>query len=171
MTVYRTRELPVAPARGHLVVARAVVAATQRRLLRSRGADGRHEGLLLWIGRIVGNDTIVVSSVAPTSKHTWGSVNVDEIAVGAAARAARSRRLGVVAQVHSHPGDDVRHSDGDDDLVLLPFEGMFSLVIANYGMAAIASGPGVGVHQFQDGRWTWIDPVRDALHIVEEEIG
>lgn len=170
MTVFRMRDLPVARARGHLVVARAVVEATQRRLCRSRGNDGPHEGLVFWVGRTVESDTIVVSCVIPPTTHTWGSVHVDERGVGAAARAARVRRLGIVAQVHSHPSCDVRHSDGDDDLVLLPFEGMFSLVVAHYGATPMSSGPGLGVHQFQDGRWTWVDPLGDALHIVEEEI-
>jgi len=34
--------------------------------------------------------------------------------------------MGILCQVHSHPGSDTRHSDGDDELVLLPFEGMLS---------------------------------------------
>jgi len=55
-------------------------------------------------------------------------------------RAARRLGLAVMAQVHSHPGADTRHSDGDDELIVLPREGMFSLVIGRYG----ASGDVVG---------------------------
>jgi len=64
--------------------------------------------------------------------------------------------LGVVAQVHSHPGDDTRHSQGDDELVLMPFEGMFSLVVGRYGAGGITLEAGVGLHQFQDGRWVQV---------------
>jgi proteasome lid subunit RPN8/RPN11 len=72
--------------------------------------------------------------------------------IGRTQRAARASKLGVLCQVHSHPGNDARHSDGDDELVLLPFEGMLSIVVPRFGlfMRSIAD---VCVHQFQDGRW------------------
>ena len=170
MTVYRMRDLPRGPSRGHLVVAAPVVDATVKLLRRFRGADGSHEGIVFWAGRTVGADTLVLAAVAPRAKHTWGSVHADERAVGGASRAARAKCLGIVAQVHSHPGDDVRHSDGDDDLVLMPFDGMFSLVVANYGNARMEQGAGLGLHQFQDGRWVWIEPVQDAFVVAETEI-
>lgn len=170
MTVYRKKELPRGPARGHLIVARSVLERTLGQLRRFSGSDGRHEGIVFWAGRTVTADTLVLAAITPEAKHTWASVAADERAVGSAARAARARRLGIVAQVHSHPGDDVRHSDGDDDLVLMPFEGMFSLVVANYGEGRIEAGSGLGVHQFQDGRWTWIETAQDAVVLVDEEI-
>jgi proteasome lid subunit RPN8/RPN11 len=76
--------------------------------------------------------------------------------MGAAADTARSFGLGIVAQVHSHPGSDTRHSDGDDRLVFMPFEGMFSLVVGQYGDGDIDPRGGAGLHQFQDGRWVRI---------------
>ena len=73
-------------------------------------------------------------------------------AVGDAARAARHNGLGILCQVHSHPGDDARHSDGDDELVLLPFEGMLSIVVLNFGLQF--DGLDIAcIHQFQSGRW------------------
>jgi proteasome lid subunit RPN8/RPN11 len=69
---------------------------------------------------------------------------------------ARSKRLVLLAQVHSHPGDDTRHSDADDNLVLMAREAMFSVVVARYGDHGISSVDGVGIHQFQDGRWVQI---------------
>ena len=61
----------------------------------------------------------------------------EENATGNASRAARALGLSVVAQVHTHPGRDTRHSDGDDDLVLMPYEGMFSLVVGEYGHGSL----------------------------------
>jgi proteasome lid subunit RPN8/RPN11 len=75
-------------------------------------------------------------------------------------------RLSIVAQVHSHPGSDTRHSDGDDDLVLMPFPGMFSLVVASYGAGSLLPGQGAGLHQFQDGRWVLIRRSPRALIVV-----
>jgi proteasome lid subunit RPN8/RPN11 len=88
---------------------------------------------------------------------------MNERQVAAAARTARAIGLGIVAQVHSHPGADVRHSDGDDDLVLMPFEGMFSIVISGYGEGSLAAA---GVHQFQDGRWCQLTDPEATLVMI-----
>ena len=75
-----------------------------------------------------------------------------------------------MAQVHSHPGGDTRHSDGDDDLVLMPFEGMFSLVVADYGRGSLLPESGAGLHQYQDGRWVAIDQMEQALVAIPSEL-
>jgi proteasome lid subunit RPN8/RPN11 len=97
-------------------------------------------------------------------------VRADAAATGAAARAARALRLGVVAQVHSHPGSDTRHSDGDDDLILMPYEGMFSLVVANYGNGSLLPQEGAGLHQLQNGHWIHTDPTEPALLVIPPEV-
>jgi proteasome lid subunit RPN8/RPN11 len=164
--VHRLRPLPRAPSRGRLIVVEAVVPQTAAGLQAFRGPDGSHEGIVLWAGHRLKDATAVCSCVVPDAEHTWGSVRIDYSAVGDAARAARAGGLAIVAQVHSHPGTDTRHSDGDDDMVLLPFEGMFSLVVASYGTGSILPWEGAGLHQFQDGRWVHIENPADALVIV-----
>lgn len=163
--VLRQTPLPKLPARGQLIVPAAVVNATATALRASRGDDGRHEAIVLWAGRTAADTTLVVAAVVPDSDHGWGHVLMDERQVSAAARAARRYGLGIVAQVHSHPGNDVRHSDGDDHLVLMPFENMFSLVVGNYGDAPVERA---GLHQFQDSRWCLVTNPTDALVVVPE---
>jgi proteasome lid subunit RPN8/RPN11 len=109
---------------------------------------------------------LVAAAVAVAVEHGRGFVHVAEMAVGTAARAARAHGLAVVAQVHSHPEDDTRHSDGDDQLVLMPHEGMFSLVVSRYGDGALHPAQGAGLHQFQDGRWVLIDPVDTSFLVI-----
>lgn len=152
---YRLRPLPSGPARGRLIVSQTVVNDTMLALRSFRGADGPHEGIAFWGGRSVGTDAVITIAVVPQAQHTWGSVRVGERAVAAAARALRPFGAGLLAQVHSHPGGGTHHSDGDDDLVLMPFEGMFSLVVAHYATERFEPSA-VGVHQYQDGRWTLI---------------
>jgi hypothetical protein len=166
VSVHRKTILPRAEARGNLVVAEPILASTSAALRQFSGQDGRHEGLVLWLGRWLGHDTCVIGCHVPESDHGWGSVFLDEAAVGHAGRVARRLRLGVVAQVHSHPGSDTRHSEGDDQLILLPRPGMFSLVVANYGDGAMRPENGAGLHQYQDGRWVQIDPVNGVLITV-----
>jgi proteasome lid subunit RPN8/RPN11 len=166
MSVYRRTTLPVSLAIGRLIVAEQCLIPTLSRLKSSQGSDGAsHEGLVFWLGRTVGTSTLVLSVGAPKLETTTGSVSANEEVVGQIARSARSHMLGVVAQVHSHPGFDTRHSDGDDKLVFMPFHGMFSLVVADYGNGGLTLEDGVGLHQYQRNRWVQIkDP--SAIIIV-----
>lgn len=160
MSVYRRTPLPIAPAMGRLIVAEQCLNPTLSILKSSHGRGGAfHEGLAFWLGRTVGTSTLVLSVGAPELESTPGSVRANEDQVGHIARSARSHMLGVVAQVHSHPGFDTRHSDGDDKLVFMPFHGMFSLVVADYGNGGLRLEDGVGLHQFQGDHWVQIkDP-------------
>lgn len=128
-SVHRLRPLPQAASRGQLLVTESVVSATSEALRSSSGPDGRHEGIVLWAGRRLEDSIVVCTCILPESDHTWGSVRVGYSAVGKAARLARRAGLVIVAQVHSHPGSDTRHSDGDDAMILLPFDRMYSLVV------------------------------------------
>lgn len=121
---------------------------------------------MYWAGRKIDGDTLVALAVVPRADHGWGHVRVEHAAVGEMARAARSHGLAILTQVHSHPGDDTRHSHGDDRLVLLPFEGMFSLVVARYGDGSVDPREGAGLHQFQSRRWVFVDPVDDCFIVV-----
>lgn len=163
MSVFRTRPLPAGPAVGRLIVPAVVADVTLAGLQSSQGIDGPHEGVVLWAGRRDGQDVVVVAAVAVESDHGWGHVRVDETQVGWAARAMRRHGLILVAQVHSHPGSDTRHSDGDDDLIVLRHEGMFSLVVADFGRGGLEGGDGLGIHQLQGGAWVRVSDVTTAI--------
>lgn len=151
--VFRTRPWPVDDLRGKFIVTREVLEATSRVLMDYGQLEGfGHEGLVFWCGHRCEEVTAIVQVVAPATDHGPGHVSADRDAVGLAARAARGAGLGIVAQVHSHPGGDGRHSDGDDELILLPFEGMLSIVIPNFG-ASFSAIDQACVHQFQAGQW------------------
>lgn len=168
--LHRTKPLPTAPASGRLVVPVSVLRHTRELLAEAGAQRPAHEGMVWWAGRVAGTDTLVLTCIVPTVNSGPQHVVADEAAVRSAARAARQLRLGVVAQVHSHPGDDTRHSDGDDELVLMPFEGMFSVVVARYGEGSMLPSGGASVHQHQDGRWVMLDGPEAALVVVPDEI-
>lgn len=171
MSVHRLTVLPVAPNRGRLLVPASVAESTRCALQEFRGAETPHEGLVYWAGRCVGNDTVAICAIVPRCDHSPFGVFVSEREVGRMSRHARSLGLAVVAQVHSHPGDDTRHSDGDDELILMPTDGMFSLVVARYGAGGIHPATGAGLHQYQDKRWVRIPAeCTDALTIVPSAV-
>jgi proteasome lid subunit RPN8/RPN11 len=149
-----------------LIVAEAVAEETGR-LLREFRAPGlrgrRHEGLVLWLGVKEEDDTVIVAVAAPNVSHGPARVEIDRHEVGLASKAARASGLSLLAQVHSHPGGDTRHSDGDDEMILLPHEGAYSLVVGRYGQQRIEARPTLGLHQYQDGRWVLARPVSGSF--------
>lgn len=166
MTVFRRTPLPTGPARGRLIVTRDVPDATTLALRGHVGPDGPHEGVVFWLGRIVLPNTYVLSMLVPRSEHAEGFVRVPALAVGDAGRAARAMGLAFVCQVHSHPGEDTRHSDGDDQMVPLPSDGMFSVVVGRFGNGGLTPAEGAGLHQFQEGRWVHISQAEPAMVVV-----
>lgn len=163
---YRTKPLPRGELRGTHRVSSALVASSASVL--RQYAELRHEGLVFWLGLRVGETTYYLSVAAPATDHGPQRVLFDAQAFGDAAQRAREHGLCLLAQVHTHPGDEARHSDGDDDLIPLPFEGMLSLVAPRYG-TDLVNLDGLVVHQFQDGRWVHIPcPGLEALPELED---
>lgn len=166
--VYRTRPLPVGTLRGTFLVAEAILPATRTALssfAQAGAVDGGHEGIAYWAGLEQGDITVLLHVTVPRAEHGPFRVAVSAPEVGRMHRAVRRHRLGILSQVHSHPGDDTRHSDGDDELVLLPFEGMLSLVAPHYGLT-LERFDQLSVHQFQGGQWVWCTPDSVSRSVV-----
>jgi hypothetical protein len=102
--------------------------------------------------------------VAPNAYHRRAYVNCSEQQIAEATAAVRQLGLGLglLAQVHSHPGEYTMHSPGDDTMVFMPFEGMLSIVVPYYAHFGLRPIDSLGVHQFQDGRWILIE--RESVH-------
>lgn len=166
--VYRRRPLSISALRGLFLVAEPVLQATREALVSFalHGVDdGGHEGIAYWAGREMNDCTVILQAIIPVAEHSHGRVMVSREEIGRTQRAARASQLGILCQVHSHPGGDARHSDGDDDLVLLPFEGMLSLVAPRFGIYAHDISD-FCVHQFQDGRWVLCSPESVSQQVI-----
>ena len=161
MMVHRTRPLPRGALRGRYRLAHDVIQDTQRALAAFDEAgrqEGGHEGICYWAGREEAGLTTLDAVVVPNASHGRFGVFVSAAEFGEAARRARAMGLGILAQVHSHPSGDTRHSDGDDDLVVMPFEKMLSLVAPHYGRTLNAI-TNFSIHQFQNHRWILCDRI------------
>jgi proteasome lid subunit RPN8/RPN11 len=167
MSVFRTKPLRISPATGLLVVNENVIRHTQKALQAFGDSNGeRHEGLVFWAGKNIGTGSYVLAAIVPDCDHEPFRVAASPSQMGAAARTARKLGLGLISQVHTHPDLDTRHSDGDDILVFMPYEGMFSLVVGNYGDGSFDPGEGVGLHQYQNGEWVQVSNAAEVLRIV-----
>ena len=155
----RTLPLPQGELRGKHQISTHLIQETRSALLSFYKAgryEGGHEGICYWAGRVKPHLTRLTTVIIPDAHHERFAVFVSAAAFGDVARRARAMGLGVLAQVHSHPRWDARHSDGDDELIVMPFENMLSLVAPHYGRT-LTSIKNFSIHQFQDHRWVLCD--------------
>lgn len=166
------RPQPRADLRGRFILAAQALEAAERLLPTYRGPDGDHEGIVFLAGREFGKFTILMSAVAPNARHSRGGVFCDPTDISAVQFAAREMGLGLLCQVHSHPGACTEHSAGDDELVLMPFEGMLSIVVPHFACFGMRPVENLGVHQLQDGRWVAVDPgsAREGITLARGEV-
>jgi proteasome lid subunit RPN8/RPN11 len=69
--------------------------------------------------------------------------------------ACEASGLVAVAQLHIHPGGDVRHSPLDDNQVVS--RNIYSLIIPHYCMPPILLDS-IGIHRFENDGWTRLSP-------------
>jgi len=155
LPVYRDQPLPKGELQGRFLIARPLLEVTREALtsIALEGLrEGGHEGLVYWAGRETDAGVIFLSVVVPESDHGPQHVMVSGPEVSRASRHMRDYNLGLKAQVHSHPGGDARHSDGDDELILMPFDGMLSVVAPDFGRR-VEELQDFTFHQYQDEEW------------------
>ncbi|WP_194473434.1 Mov34/MPN/PAD-1 family protein [Bradyrhizobium sp. CCBAU 51753] len=142
---------PYEPAAQQLSVPAAAIGATLRLL---QGAQNRECGLF-WYGvrDHAGNGT-VCHVAAPRQHMTWGNFHV---APEALAEIVHRLPDGwkPLAQVHSHPGTRVEHSNYDDRM--MSSRRSLSVVFPSYGRLNTAFPLGVGVHEWQVDYWHLLD--------------
>jgi hypothetical protein len=125
---------------------------------------GRRESGLFWYGpRDAAGNGLVQHVAAPRQRMSWGNYHVS-----AEALAEIVHRLPEgwkpLAQVHSHPGTRVEHSNYDDRL--LSSRRALSLVFPLYGCSDVAFPGGVGVHEWQIDYWHLLDGHLAARRVV-----
>jgi hypothetical protein len=160
--------IAVAPLRGRFAILDGVVEALERLLPTYRGPESSHEGLALLCGLELHDMTVFTTAIFPDADHRPAYVRCSADQFAAASAVARRSGLGVLAQVHGHPGDSAVHSLGDDDMVRPRFEGMLSIVVPRYGHDGLRPLHSLGVHQLQQGTWVLADgeSVRRSLVVL-----
>ncbi len=139
------------------------------------------ESCCFWLGpRSADGTGTVMSIVVPRQRNNPGNYHIEAEAMIEVANIARPRGWTNLAQVHSHPGGDVRHSGYDDEMA--NSRRALSLIYPSYGHSPgmwrfrgwlWSLWPGVfpksvGVHAFKNSRWTFLDDGRraEAISIV-----
>lgn len=129
------------------------------------------ENLVFWGGFESNGCTFFTTLIIPNVDATSQSVFVDAKEMGIINKQSRQNGVSILAQVHSHPGSYSYHSDGDDNLILFPYNGMLSLIVPYYSQKA-KSLSDFSIHQMHGGRW-YLAPkysVEKNIHVVPTEI-
>lgn len=126
---------------------------------------GRRECGVFWYGPKdgAGNGTVAYV-VAPRQEMSWGNYH---IAPEDLARVVHGLEDGwkALAQIHSHPGTRVEHSNYDDRMV--SSTRLLSLVFPRYGRSKSDPFPaGIGVHEWQNDYWYLLDFAEAQSRII-----
>ena len=134
-----------------VLIHEAVMPETVRLLQESSDVLSAHEGIIYWAGKTTDVAWIVTTSIAPSAITTWGSFETSAASNAEVIGFLSRYGLELLAQVHSHPGFYVDHSDGDDKGALMPYEDYLSLVVPYHGSAGMLPLTQCGIHRFNKG--------------------
>jgi len=167
---FGTPRIPTKPLKGRFAILEVAVDALERWLPTYRPSvpGRRSRGDCLSLRRRAATANYFTTAIFPDADSRGGYVRCSEQQFATASAAARQIGLGVLAQVHTHPGGVSLHSSGDDDMVRPRYDGMLSIVVPHYGQRGVRPLDGNGVHQLQHGEWVLAErtSVRHGILII-----
>lgn len=167
--MYRKTPLPIDRSRSGetLRLTQGVIAAIDRFLPKT--VSGRsHENVLYVAGQIVGNVRTGLTVILPVAETGPGHFRTTVTSHSAVLRELARQDLALVAQVHSHPGGAVTHSDLDDEGTIIKGQGFWSIVVPNYGKHGFEPIYRCGFHCFQGGAFRVLteEAVRSRISVI-----
>ncbi|MBI5021130.1 MAG: Mov34/MPN/PAD-1 family protein [Ignavibacteriales bacterium] len=131
-------------------------------------SDKPHEGIVYWAGKRDPKGVIVIRCLTPNAKTAWGSFQTSAQANAEIIKILCKEHLELIGQVHTHPGKFVGHSDGDDQLALMPYEGFLSIVVPQYARGGMLPLTKCGVHVFENGYFRRLGSVeiKKTFHVI-----
>jgi hypothetical protein len=131
---------------------------------------GRYESAVFWYGAKddAGNATVSYV-VAPQQLSRPRNYHVPAASVGDMVRRLKPGWK-PIAQVHSHPGDNVEHSVYDDRMAISTKA--LSLVVPRYGHWSGTFPEWIGVHEWQNNYWHLLTVVdaRSRIRLASREV-
>lgn len=135
------------------------------KLLRSYGDGDAHEGVVYLGGVETAEQSVALIAIAPVATTTRGSFRTDLAANTAVVSTLATQGLILIGQAHSHPGDWVDHSDGDDTGALVRFEGYWSLVVPAFARRGLLPLTRCGIHLYERGHFARLTDTAVAARV------
>lgn len=112
---------------------------------------GRRECVVYWLA-MQSRPNDVVEVVHPDHAASAFGYTVDDAWLTRFSFDLADRGVTAVAQVHTHPGSFVAHSETDDEFVLVPSAGFVSIVVPDFARDFTRGRCGIHVLE-PSGRW------------------
>jgi proteasome lid subunit RPN8/RPN11 len=130
-----------------------VFSATERLLRGPKFQLRKHERVAYWAGKDVGDESVVTTCIAPDAVTTPGSFRISHESNARVVMLLNNLRIVLIAQLHSHPGKWVEHSEGDITGAFMPFERFLSIVVPSYCRDGLLPLTKCGIYRFSKGRF------------------
>jgi hypothetical protein len=127
------------------------------RWLRSPLWRGR-ESIIYWTGVKRDDLWLVTTVIKPHAVTTRGSFRTSAEHNARVIEFLSQAGLALLGQVHTHGGDHVNHSAGDDQDAFMPKENSMSWVVPYYGRQGMRPLDRCGVHRYESGRFRRMQP-------------
>ena len=133
------------------------VIAQSERWLRSPPWRGR-ESIVYWTGVKRDDLWLVTTVIKPRAVTSRGSFRTSADANARVVEFLFQAGLALLGQAHTHEGDHVDHSVGDDEDAFMPKENMVSIVVPQYARRGMRALDLCGVHRYESGRFRRLRP-------------
>lgn len=112
-----------------------------------------NEGLVYWAG--TRDESLVKISlvIAPKTDSDYGSITTSNRSNFDVVKIFSESKTVHIGQVHSHPGDWIDHSPGDDEYASFKTEGLLSVVVPNYCQNSFLPMTNCGFHRYHNGKF------------------
>lgn len=125
--------------------------------LRRRGQGRRESGAFL-LGKLAGSRGKVTSFVCyddiDPGAYDRGAIAFHAQGYAALWQHCRELKVELLADIHTHPGSDVRQSWVDQRNPMIPVVGHTALIMPNFGRARWTSLDGIGIYEYM-GNFKW----------------
>ena len=136
------------------IIPEKAIEYTEKVLCEYGNMSDPNEGLVYWGGH-VDKTTITISAViAPKVESAPGRVSTSHRSNFDFVTTLNEKKIIQIAQVHSHPGDWVDHSEGDSKWAAFKSEGLISIVVPNYCKHGMLPLIKCGIHRFRKEKFT-----------------
>jgi len=135
------------------IVDRDVIEFTEKILLDYGQKKPSNEGLVYWCGKKDKSRIYINSVIAPKADSYESRVSTNYESNARFVRELSKNKIIQIGQVHSHPGEWVGHSQGDDEWAAFKVKGLLSIVVPSYAEAGMLPLHKCGIHRFDDNKF------------------
>lgn len=132
------------------------------------------EGLVYWAGKVEGDKYYVTHAVAPKTKASRRDIYTTHESNGLVVEYLCDNELVYIAQVHSHPGNWVEHSEVDNEETAFRSEGLVSIVVPVFSERNILPWSQCGFHLYTNGAFKFLSTKyvnkRFTVHKLNKEV-